>query len=87
MREFADELSWWSDSPSTPVHLALSAYRDEVRRLREANLVTPKESDEQRLTRSLAATSAPQNPSVLRGLGPAEPLCPGAADQRQPVVS
>jgi hypothetical protein len=42
MRELADELSWWSDSPSIPVNQDLSAYRDAVRRLREANLVAPK---------------------------------------------
>ena len=51
MHMLAEELSWWSDSSSITIRLDLSGYRDEVRRLREANVVVREESNDQRLNR------------------------------------
>lgn len=51
MAVLADELSWWSDSSPITIQLDLSGYKDEVRRLWEANTVVREESDDQRLNR------------------------------------
>lgn len=51
MRVLADELFWWSDSSPITIQLDLSGYRNEVRRLREANAVVREESSDQRLNR------------------------------------
>jgi serine/threonine protein kinase len=51
MQVLAEELSWWSDSSSIPVQPDLSGYRDDVIRLREANIVVREESNDQRLNR------------------------------------
>jgi serine/threonine protein kinase len=51
MQVLAEELSWWSDSESITMRLDLSGYADEVRRVREANVVVREESKDQRLNR------------------------------------
>src|SRR5262245_55031106 len=51
MQEFAEELAWWSDVSSVDVQTDLSAYAEDVERLRAANVVAKVESKEQELNR------------------------------------
>jgi len=51
MDEFAAELSWWSDSSPISIQVDLSGYKEDVRRLWEANAIVREESNDQRLNR------------------------------------
>jgi len=51
MREVAEELTWWSAPPAVQVPVDLSGYAAEVRRLREAYVVTRAETEHERLAR------------------------------------
>jgi serine/threonine protein kinase len=51
MQEFANELSWWSDPKPISADADLSAYADEVERLRTVNTVARVETREQFLSR------------------------------------
>src|SRR5207247_1231059 len=50
MREFADERKWWGD-PAVPTEVDLSAYVEEVERLRQATTVVAEETPQHRWER------------------------------------